>query len=274
MPLSTELADGGAGGCWPTRAPRHPEPEMQHAPAARVAGAWSALPSAGRCWSRRCEPRGPPPVRASRSRAPCHEGLGRSPPRAGARSPRTSPSRRTNTASSCSGPGAAGRRGRAARACSIPPGWSRTSLASINVSELARRQFRDRAHRRAGVRGPAAARQEHARAAGEHFAGLRGAAPVRRRQPAAGPGRARSARVAAGVRAAAGGAGADGLFDAAAARDCAPDKLAFPLMVARIRETFSNEKVADRVARMLAELEAAADATADPRAPRARRKPR
>jgi hypothetical protein len=31
-------------------------------------------------------------------------------------------------------------------------------------------------------------------------------------------------------------------------------------MVARIREKFSNEKVADRVARMLAELEAAADA--------------
>jgi ATP-dependent Lhr-like helicase len=39
-----------------------------------------------------------------------------------------------------------------------------------------------------------------------------------------------------------------------------PTPLAFPLMVARIREKFSNEKVADRVARMLAELEAAADA--------------
>ena len=38
-----------------------------------------------------------------------------------------------------------------------------------------------------------------------------------------------------------------------------PTPLAFPLMVARIREKFSNEKVADRVARMLAELEAAAD---------------
>ena len=43
-------------------------------------------------------------------------------------------------------------------------------------------------------------------------------------------------------------------------RTARPTPLAFPLMVARIREKFSNEKVADRVARMLAELEAAADA--------------
>ncbi len=40
--------------------------------------------------------------------------------------------------------------------------------------------------------------------------------------------------------------------------------LAFPLLIARIREKFSNEKVADRVARMLAELEAAADETREP----------
>jgi ATP-dependent Lhr-like helicase len=53
-----------------------------------------------------------------------------------------------------------------------------------------------------------------------------------------------------------------------------PTPLAFPLMVARIREKFSNEKVADRVARMLAELEAAADETAEPRSPTARRKRR
>jgi ATP-dependent Lhr-like helicase len=43
-------------------------------------------------------------------------------------------------------------------------------------------------------------------------------------------------------------------------RTTRPTPLAFPLLVARIRERFSNEKVADRVARMLAELEAAADA--------------
>jgi ATP-dependent Lhr-like helicase len=39
-----------------------------------------------------------------------------------------------------------------------------------------------------------------------------------------------------------------------------PTPLAFPLMIGRIREKYSNEKVADRVARMLAELERAADA--------------
>jgi ATP-dependent Lhr-like helicase len=50
-----------------------------------------------------------------------------------------------------------------------------------------------------------------------------------------------------------------------------PTPLAFPLMVARIREKFSNEKVADRVARMLAELEAAADA-GDAPPPRRRRR--
>jgi ATP-dependent Lhr-like helicase len=38
-----------------------------------------------------------------------------------------------------------------------------------------------------------------------------------------------------------------------------PTPFAFPLMIERIREKFSNEKVADRVARMVAELEAAAD---------------
>ncbi len=37
-----------------------------------------------------------------------------------------------------------------------------------------------------------------------------------------------------------------------------PTPLAFPLLVERFREKFSNEKLADRVARMLAELEAAA----------------
>jgi ATP-dependent Lhr-like helicase len=54
-----------------------------------------------------------------------------------------------------------------------------------------------------------------------------------------------------------------------------PTPLAFPLMVARIREKFSNEKVADRVARMLAELEAAADASATaPALPRTRERRR
>jgi ATP-dependent Lhr-like helicase len=58
-------------------------------------------------------------------------------------------------------------------------------------------------------------------------------------------------------------------------RTARPTPLAFPLLVARIREKFTNEKVADRVARMLAELEAAADAprhaAPSPRRPRARR---
>ena len=53
-----------------------------------------------------------------------------------------------------------------------------------------------------------------------------------------------------------------------------PTPLAFPLMVARIREKFSNEKVADRVARMLAELEAAADEPTGSSAPRPRGKRR
>jgi len=42
-----------------------------------------------------------------------------------------------------------------------------------------------------------------------------------------------------------------------------PTPFAFPLMVARFREQFSNEKVADRIARMLAQLERAAGATSD-----------
>ena len=41
-----------------------------------------------------------------------------------------------------------------------------------------------------------------------------------------------------------------------------PTPFAFPLMVDRIREKFSNEKVADRVARMVADLERAADKNA------------
>jgi ATP-dependent Lhr-like helicase len=49
-----------------------------------------------------------------------------------------------------------------------------------------------------------------------------------------------------------------------------PTPLAFPLLVARIREKFSNEKVADRVARMLAELEAAADEESERRSPQRR----
>lgn len=49
-----------------------------------------------------------------------------------------------------------------------------------------------------------------------------------------------------------------------------PTPFAFPLMVERIREKFSNERVADRVARMVAELEAAADHPAVATRPRSR----
>ena len=49
-----------------------------------------------------------------------------------------------------------------------------------------------------------------------------------------------------------------------------PTPLAFPLMVERFRESMSSEKLADRIRRMLGELEAAADAAEEP-APRRRR---
>jgi ATP-dependent Lhr-like helicase len=42
-------------------------------------------------------------------------------------------------------------------------------------------------------------------------------------------------------------------------------------MVERLRETLSTEKLADRIARMVAELERAGDADANPATARARR---
>ena len=50
-----------------------------------------------------------------------------------------------------------------------------------------------------------------------------------------------------------------------------PTPFAFPLMVERLRETLSTEKLADRIARMVAELERAGDADANPATARARR---
>jgi len=44
-----------------------------------------------------------------------------------------------------------------------------------------------------------------------------------------------------------------------------PTPFAFPLMIERIREQLSTERTADRVARMLAELEREAGGRAEPR---------
>ncbi|MCY7308760.1 MAG: hypothetical protein LH632_22045, partial [Rhodoferax sp.] len=53
-----------------------------------------------------------------------------------------------------------------------------------------------------------------------------------------------------------------------------PSPFAFPLMVERFRESLSSEKLADRIARMVAELERAADGgTASTPAPLRRRRP-
>ena len=49
-----------------------------------------------------------------------------------------------------------------------------------------------------------------------------------------------------------------------------PSPFAFPLMVERFREKLSNEQLADRIARMLAQLHEAADTQGRARAPRAR----
>lgn len=49
-----------------------------------------------------------------------------------------------------------------------------------------------------------------------------------------------------------------------------PSPFAFPLMVERFREKLSNEQLADRIARMLAQLHEAADTQGKARAPRAR----
>jgi ATP-dependent Lhr-like helicase len=118
---------------------------------------------------------------------------------------------------------------------------------------------RDRARGRPGVWWLPRCAQEPAPGAGVQQPVLRGLSQVRRRQPAAGPGAGRSA--VAGTGNPAPDAHAAAVWPAGTRhRDLpAPSPFALPLMVERLREQLSTEKLKDRLDRMLAESAAVLD---------------
>ena len=138
-------------------------------------------------------------------------------------------------------------------------------LQSLNASELAQRRFREIA-RVSGLvfQGHPGEKRSSRQLQASQQPVLGGVQQVRPRQPPAAAGRSRAAGAGAGDRPPARGAAPHGAAGAGAeGSGAAQHRLPSPLMVERLREKLSNESVADRIARMLAQLEKAAGGHAD-----------
>jgi ATP-dependent Lhr-like helicase len=130
-------------------------------------------------------------------------------------------------------------------------------LASLNSGELAQRRFREIARVAGLVFGGYPGAPKSMRQLQASSAVLRGLPQVRCRQPPAGAGRRRGAGAGAGPAAPEDHAAAPGptAMDLVDLR--APSPFCLPLMVERLREQLSTEKLEDRLARLLADAEAA-----------------
>ena len=131
--------------------------------------------------------------------------------------------------------------------------------ASLNAAELARRQFREIA-RVAGLLFQGFRRRQVGEAApGVERAVLRRVRAIRSGEPAALPGPPRSARAPARAEPAGWPPAAITGGRMTVVEVERPTPLAFPLLVDRAREQLTSEKLADRVRRMVAPLEKAAE---------------
>ena len=146
-------------------------------------------------------------------------------------------------------------------ACFSPEHLLHDIPASLNATEMARRQFREIA-RVAGLvfQGYPGVNKIGEAGAGVERAVLRRLRPLRPGQPAAVPGPPRGAGAPARAQPAGPRRWSGSPGRVSSSRSERPTPLAFPLLVDRAREQVSSEKLADRIRRMVAPLEKAADA--------------